>query len=50
MFEELMTQGENITDSPHEIMILKNEVKQGWSRIIAESEKVIESSKSLIQT
>ena len=47
MFEELMTQGENITDSPHEkIMILKNEVKQGWSRIIAESEKVIESSKS----
>ena len=47
MFEELITKGENITDSPHEkIMILKNEVKHGWNRTLAESEKVVASSKS----
>ena len=47
MFEELITKGENITDSPHEkIMILKNEVEHGWNQTLAESEKVVESSKS----
>ncbi len=47
MFEELMTKGENITDSPHQkIMILKNEVKYGWNKILAESENIVESSKS----
>ena len=47
MFEELMTKGENITDSPHEkIMILKNKITHGWNQIIAESEKVVEKSKS----
>ena len=46
MFEELITKGENITDSPHEkIMILKNELKHGWNRTLAESEKVIASSR-----
>tara|TARA_B100001093_G_C26821513_1_gene1012083 strand:- start:403 stop:2016 length:1614 start_codon:yes stop_codon:yes gene_type:complete len=47
MFEELITKGENITDSPHEkIMILKNEIKHGWNQTLAESEKVVTSSKS----
>jgi len=47
MFEELITKGENITDSPHEkIMILKNEAKHGWNRTLADSEKVVEDSKS----
>ncbi len=47
MFEELITRGENITDSPHEkIMILKNEIKHGWNQTLAESEKVVDSSKS----
>ena len=47
MFEELMIKGENITDSPHQkIMILKNEVKHGWNKMLAESERIIEKSKS----
>ena len=47
MFEELITKGENIVDSPHEkIMILKNEVKNGWNQTLAESEKVVNISKS----
>ncbi len=47
MFEELMISGENITDSPHEkIMILKNKITHGWNQIIAESEKVVNESKS----
>ena len=47
MYEELITKGENITDSPHEkIMILKKESKQGWNQTLAESEKVVASSKS----
>jgi len=47
MFEELMNTGENITDSPHEkIMILKNRVKHGWSKMLAESENIVEISKS----
>ena len=47
MYEELITKGENITDSPHEkIMILKNEIKHGWSQTLAESEKVVLSSKT----
>ncbi len=47
MFEELITKGENITDSPHEkIMILKNEIKHGWNQTLAESEKVVNVSKS----
>ena len=47
MFEELITKGENITDSPHEkIMILKNEMKHGWNQTLAESEKVVTSAKS----
>ena len=36
MFEELITKGENITDSPHEkIMILKNEIKHGWNQTLS---------------
>ena len=47
MFEELITKGAKFTDSPHEkIMILKNEVKHGWNQTLAESEKVVISSKS----
>tara|TARA_Y100001970_G_scaffold204703_1_gene249272 strand:- start:1538 stop:3436 length:1899 start_codon:yes stop_codon:yes gene_type:complete len=47
MYEELMIKGENITDSPHQkIMILKNEVKHGWNKMLAESERIIEKSKS----
>ena len=47
MFEELITEGENITDSPHEkIMILKNPISHGWNKILAESEKIVELSKS----
>ena len=46
MFEELITKGENITDSPHEkIMILKNELRHGWNQTLAESEKIVSSSK-----
>ena len=46
MFEELITKGENITDSPHEkIMILKNPISYGWNKILAESEKIVEISK-----
>ncbi len=47
MFEELITKDENITDSPHEkIMILKNERRNGWNQTLAESEKVVNTSKS----
>ncbi len=47
MFEELITKGENITDSPHEkIMILEKQIKHGWSQTLAESEEVVLSSKS----
>ena len=47
MYEELITSGENITDSPHEkIMILKNEANHGWNQTLAKSEKVVELSKS----
>tara|TARA_Y100001935_G_scaffold125718_1_gene104364 strand:- start:1305 stop:3203 length:1899 start_codon:yes stop_codon:yes gene_type:complete len=47
MFEELITKGENITDSPHEkIMILEKEIKHGWSQTLAQSEKVVATSKS----
>ena len=47
MFEELITKGENITDSPHEkIMILKNEIKNGWNQILANSEKIVDISNS----
>tara|TARA_Y100000768_G_scaffold383984_1_gene367119 strand:- start:90 stop:1988 length:1899 start_codon:yes stop_codon:yes gene_type:complete len=47
MFEELITKGENITESPHQkIMILKNKAMHGWNRTLAESEKVVASSKS----
>ena len=47
MFEELIIKGENINESPHEkIMILKKEIKNGWNQTLAESEKVVKSSKS----
>ena len=47
MFEELITKGEKITDSPHEkIMILENPISHGWNKILAESEKIVELSKS----
>ena len=47
MFEELITKGENITDSPHEkIMVLKNTISHGWNKVLAESERIIELSKS----
>jgi len=47
MFEELITSGENITDSPHEkIMILKNELNHGWNQALAQSEKIVELAKS----
>ena len=42
-----MIKGEDITDSPHEkIMILKNKITHGWNQIIAESEKIVEESRS----
>ena len=47
MFEELITKGENISESPHQkIMILKNKIKQGWNQTLAESEKVVSDSKT----
>ena len=47
MFEELITKGENIIDSPHEkIMILKNQLKHGWNQTLAESEQIVNISKS----
>ena len=47
MFEELITSGEDITDSPHEkIMILKNKIAHGWNQILAESENIVQESKS----
>ena len=45
MFEELITKDENITDSPHnKIMVLTNEITHGWNHILAEAEKVINSA------
>jgi len=45
MFEELITQDENITDSPHnKIMVLTNEITHGWNRVLAEAEKVINTA------
>ena len=47
MFEELITKDENITDSPHnKIMVLTNEITHGWNHVLADAEKVIESAKS----
>ena len=47
MFEELITKDENIKDSPHKkIMVLTNEISHGWNRILAESEKIVESANS----
>tara|TARA_A100001015_G_scaffold79085_1_gene87746 strand:- start:1958 stop:3856 length:1899 start_codon:yes stop_codon:yes gene_type:complete len=47
MFEELITRGENISDSPHEkIMILQNEAKHGWNQTLAQSEKIVNDAKS----
>ena len=47
MFEELITKGENITDSPHEkIMILKNDLNHGWNQTLGESENIVKISKS----
>tara|TARA_Y100001970_G_scaffold281852_1_gene393469 strand:- start:1735 stop:3636 length:1902 start_codon:yes stop_codon:yes gene_type:complete len=47
MFEELITKDENIKDSPHsKIMVLTNEISYGWNRIMAESEKIIDSANS----
>ena len=45
--KNLLLKGENITDSPHEkIMILKNPISHGWNNILAESEKIVEISQS----
>ena len=47
MYEELITKGESITDSPHEkIMILKKPISHGWNKTLAESQKIVELSKS----
>ena len=47
MYEELITKDENITDSPHnKIMVLTNEITHGWNHVLAEAEKVINSAKS----
>ncbi len=47
MFEELISSGENITDSPHEkIMVLKNEMNEGWNQTLAKAETVVNISKS----
>ena len=47
MFEELITKDENITDSPHnKIMVLTNEITHGWNHVLADAEKIIESAKS----
>tara|TARA_B100001094_G_C18192798_1_gene808459 strand:- start:1613 stop:3511 length:1899 start_codon:yes stop_codon:yes gene_type:complete len=47
MFEELITSGENISDSPHEkIMVLQNEMKHGWNQTLAKAETIVNISKS----
>ena len=47
MYEELITKDENITDSPHnKIMVLTNEITHGWNHVLAEAEKVINSANS----
>ncbi len=47
MFEELITSGENISDSPHEkIMVLQNEMKHGWNQTLAKAEDIVNISKS----
>lgn len=47
MYEELKTDKEGISESPHEkIMVLKNEISHGWSIILGEAEDLIHKSNS----
>jgi FlaA1/EpsC-like NDP-sugar epimerase len=47
MFEELITSGEGISESPHKkIMILKNDISHGWNIILGEAEDLINQAKS----
>ena len=47
MFEELITKGEGISESPHKkIMILKNDVSHGWNIILGQAEDLIIKAKT----
>ena len=47
MFEELITTGEGISESPHKkIMVLKNDISHGWNIILGQAEDLITKSKS----
>ena len=47
MYEELKTDKEGISESPHEkIMVLKNDISHGWSIILGQAEDLIEKSNS----
>ena len=47
MFEELITTGEGISESPHKkIMILKNDISHGWNVILGQAENLITKAKS----
>jgi FlaA1/EpsC-like NDP-sugar epimerase len=47
MFEELITSGEGISESPHsKIMVLKNDISHGWNIILGQAEDLIDKGKS----
>ena len=47
MFEELITTGEGISESPHKkIMILKNDISHGWNIILGQAEDLIDKAKT----
>ena len=47
MFEELITTGEGISESPHKkIMILKNDISHGWNIILGQAEDLITKAKT----
>ena len=47
MFEELITTGEGISESPHKkIMILKNDISHGWNIVLGQAEDLIIKAKT----
>ena len=47
MFEELITTGEGITESPHsKIMVLTNDISHGWNFVLGQAEDLIIKAKS----
>ena len=47
MFEELITTGEGISESPHKkIMVLKNDISHGWNIILGQAEDLINKAKT----